>query len=243
MAKSNFTPSAIQTASASSTSTNIIPVASSQYVDNIQSLGSGYQSGQWVIFDITQTQVYPVTAVTAVGGTAYFTINTTITYSAGQTFYIQQTDTITRIGLEDPYGTAPGGIQGSAVVTSPVTVDMPLGQAYGTTSTLLTLDCTGITYGELAISFTDSQNSEYYKGTLEVFIYPDLTYLIHPNIAGNKTDRITLGFTSGASAPYQMTNAIQIPVYNSDRNVGNNTTNSHASASNVKYSWLVRTNI
>ena len=243
MAKSAFTPTSFQTASASSTSTNVIPTIASQWLAQINNVGAGYQSGQWVIFDQTQTQVYPVTAVSTVGGTAYFTINGTVTFGASQTYYIQTTDTIARVGLEDSYGTAPGGIQGSNVISVSGTVDMPQGQTYGTTSTLLTIDCTGITYGELAISFQDSTNMEYYKGTCEVFVYPDLTYIIHPNITGNKTDRITLGFNSGNSAVYQMSNAIKIPVYNSDKNISNNTSASHASAGNIKYSWLVRTNI
>ena len=243
MARTTFNPTGIQTASASSTSTNVIPVAASQWVAAIQNIGSAYQSGQWTIFDTNQTQIYNVTAVSTIGGTAYFTIDTAITYQAAATYYIQTTDTITRIGLEDSYGTAPGGIHGSEPVTVSGTVDMPAGQAYGTTATLLTVDCSGITYGEMAISFVDSTNSEYYKGTCEIFLYPDLTYIVQPNIVGNKTDRITLGFTSGRNSPYQMTNSIKIPVYNSDKNISNNTTNSHASAGTIKYSWLVRTNI
>jgi hypothetical protein len=243
MAKSAFTPTSLLTASASSTSTNVIPTIASQWVAQINNVGAGYQSGQWVIFDQSQTQVYPVTAVSTVGGTAYFTIDGTVTFGTSQTFYIQTTDTIARVGLEDSYGTAPGGIQGSNVISVSGTVDMPQGQTYGTTATLLTIDCSGITYGELAISFQDSTNMEYYKGTCEVFVYPDLTYIIHPNITGNKTDRITLGFNSGNSAVYQMSNSIKIPVYNSDKNISNNTSASHASAGNIKYSWLVRTNI
>jgi hypothetical protein len=243
MARSAFTPTGIVTASASSTSTNVIPVAASQWANQINQIGNAYQSGQWVIFDQNLQQIYNVTSVSAIGGTAYFTIDTTVTYQAATTYYIQTTDTITRIGLEDSYGTAPGGIHGSESVAVTGTVDMPQGQAYGTTSTLLTVDCTGITYGEMAISFIDSTNSEYYKGTCEIFLYPDLTYIVQPNIVGNKTDRITLGFTSGRNAPYQMTNSIKIPVYNSDKNISNNTTNSHASAGTIKYSWLVRTNI
>jgi len=243
MARSAFTPTGIQTASASSTSTNVIPVAASQWVAQINNVGSNYQSGQWTIFSQNLQTIYNVTAVSTIGGTAYFTIDTAITYQAAATFYIQTTDTITRIGLEDSYGTAPGGIHGSEPYTVTGTADMPAAQPYGTTATLLTVDCSGITYGELAISFVDSTNSEYYKGTCEVFLYPDLTYIVQPNIVGNKTDRITLGFTSGRNAPYQMTNAIKIPVYNSDKNISNNTTNSHASAGSIKYSWLVRANI
>jgi hypothetical protein len=143
----------------------------------------------------------------------------------------------------DSYGVSQQGIGGASTTSVAGTIDMPLGQTYGTTSTLLTVDCTGVTYGELAISFTDPNNTEYYKGTLEVFVYPDMTYIIHPNITGSKTDRITLGFSSGVSKPYTTAGVIKIPVYNGDKNIANNTTASRAGATNIKYSWLMRTNI
>jgi hypothetical protein len=243
MARGPFNPSPFVTANASSTSTNVIPTFSSVLSNQINQLQGSYQSGSWHIWNSSFTQDWNVTGVNAIGGTAYFTIDNTIIYGSGDTFYVQQTDTIGRIGIMDSYGVSQQGVTGAPVLTVSGSVDMPAGQAYGTTSTLMTVDCTGITYGEMTISFTDPTNTEYYKGTLEVFVYPDLTYVIHPNITGNKTDRITLGFSSGSSASYSNAGVIKIPVYNGDKNISNDTTASHAGVTNIKYSWLVRTNI
>jgi len=243
MTRTALTPTGFVTANASSTSTNVIPTFSSALANQINSLQGSYQSGQWNIWNQSYTQLFNVTDVSAIGGTAYFTIDNLITYGSGDTYYIQQTDTIGRIGIMDSYGVSQQGISGASTTSVAGTIDMPLGQTYGTTSTLLTVDCTGVTYGELAISFTDPNNTEYYKGTLEVFVYPDMTYIIHPNITGSKTDRITLGFSSGISKPYTTAGVIKIPVYNGDKNIANNTTASRAGATNIKYSWLMRTNI
>ena len=243
IARSTFAPTPFVTANASSTSTNVIPTFSSALANQINQLQGSYQSGQWHIWNSSFTQDYNVTGVNAIGGTAYFTIDSTLIYGSGDSFYIQQTDTIGRFGIMDSYGVSQQGIGGSPAISVAGSIDMPQGQVYGTTSTLMTVDCTGITYGEMTISFTDPNNTEYYKGTLEVFVYPDLTYIIHPNITGNKTDRITLGFSSGNSAPYTSAGVIKIPVYNGDKNISNDTTASRAGATNIKYSWLVRTNI
>jgi hypothetical protein len=243
IARSAFSPAPFVTANASSTSTNVIPAFSSVLANQINQLQGSYQSGAWNIWNQSYSQLYSVTSVNAIGGTAYFTLDNTLTYGSGDTFYIQQTDTIGRFGIMDSYGVSQQGVTGAPAISVPGTIDMPLGQAYGTTSTMMTVDCTGITYGEMTVSFTDPNNTEYYKGTLEVFVYPDNTYIIHPNITGNKTDRITLGFSSGNSAPYSNAGVIKIPVYNGDKNISNDTTASRAGVTNIKYSWLVRTNI
>jgi len=243
ISRSSFSPTPFVTANASSTSTNVIPAFSSVLANQINQLQGSYQSGAWNIWNQSYSQLYSVTSVNAIGGTAYFTLDNTLTYGSGDTFYIQQTDTIGRIGIMDSYGVSQQGVTGAPVISVPGTIDMPLGQAYGTTSTMMTVDCTGITYGEMTVSFTDPNNTEYYKGTLEVFVYPDNTYIIHPNITGNKTDRITLGFSSGNSAPYSNAGVIKIPVYNGNKNISNDTTASRAGVTNIKYSWLVRTNI
>jgi len=243
IARSSFTPAGFVTANASSTSTNVIPAFSSVLANQINQLQGSYQSGSWVIWNQSYTQLYNVTDVSAIGGTAYFTLDNTLIYGSGDTFYIGQNDTIGRIGIMDSYGSSQQAIAGAPSVTVSGSINMPLGQPYGTTSTMMTLDCSGITYGELAVSFTDPNNTEYYKGTLEVFVYPDNTYIIHPNITGNKTDRITIGFSSRTTAPYSNAGVIKIPVYNGDVNISNNTTASRAGVTNIKYSWLMRTNI
>jgi hypothetical protein len=107
----------------------------------------------------------------------------------------------------------------------------------------MTIDCTDVTYGELALSFTDTVNTEYYKGVLEVHIYPDNTYIIQPNLSGNKTDKIAVGFSSGINAPWTNTSAIKIPVYSTDINVQTLLTQSTATITNIKYSWILRSNI
>jgi hypothetical protein len=143
----------------------------------------------------------------------------------------------------DDRGTARQSIAGTTPTTVSGTVTLTSGQTYGTTATLFTLDCTDVTYGELAVSFTDSNNTEYYKGVIEIHLYPDNTYIIQPNTAGNKTDRVALGYSSGINAPYSSAALIKIPCYNTDYAIGNGLTNTTCSITNIKYSWLVRSNI
>lgn len=244
LAQSDFNPTGIQTNQTASSATNIISVNSSQWLAAISNAQATYQPGQWHIYSSDKTQDYSVTAINQNNGIAYFTIDQLVNYTTAQQYWIQTTDTWKRIGEMDSYGTSQqsiGGVAPTTVTLSP-TINLPQGQTYGTTATLLTLDCTGITYGEIAISFTDTNNTEYYKGTVEVFLYPDLSYTIHPNIAGSKTDRVVLGYSNG-SAVYQNTAQIKIPVYNGDRNVGLNQTQSTIAISQVNYTWLVRVNI
>jgi len=245
LAQSGFTPTGFQTNQTASSATNIITTMSSQWSATIQNAQATYQPGQWHIYNSNKLQDYSVIAINQNSGIAYFTIDQLVNYNSGDQYYIQTSDTWKRIGQMDSYGTSQQSIAGTPATTvalNPV-INLPQGQTYGTTATLVTLDCSGITYGEIAISFTDTNNTEYYKGTLEVFLYPDLSYIIHPNIAGNKTDRVVLGYSNSASAVYQNTAQIKIPVYNGDRNVGLNQTQSTIAISQVKYTWLVRTNI
>ena len=73
--------------------------------------------------------------------------------------------------------------------------------------------------------------------------YPDNTYIIQPNLSGNKSDKIAVGFSSGINAPWSNTSAIKIPVYSTDVNPQTLLTQSTATITNIKYSWILRTNI
>ena len=243
VAQSAFQPTNFVTNQTASSATSIITTIASQWQAQIQNAFPTYASGDWHIYNSTKTQDYSVTAITATNGVAYFTIDSLINYNTSDTFFIQTSDTWKRVGEMDEHGTSGQSIGGVTPTVKTVNINLPQGQAYGTTATLCAIDCTGITYGELAMSFTDSNNTEYYKGTMEVFLYPDLTYIIHPNIAGNKTDKVVLGFSNSSSGVYQNPANIIIPIYNGDKNVGNNQTNSTVTISQIKYTWLVRTNI
>ena len=243
-AKQDFNPSPYTTSAAATSATNVVTSIASQWLATIDNAKAGYSSGAWRLYNPAKTTSYGITSIATSAGVAYVTIDSEITYNISENYYIQQTDTWSRIAQMDDYGTqsaSVGGLNPVNVSGSPVT--LTAGQPYGTTATMFVLDCTGITYGELAVSFTDSTNTEYYKGTLEVHLYPDNTYIIQPNTAGNKTDKIGIGFTSGTNAPYTNPALIKIPVYNTDFNVATNLTNSTCSITNIKYSWLIRSNI
>jgi hypothetical protein len=242
---SNFDPSGFVTNQAATSNTNVISTIASQWLALIDGAKATYTSGQWSIFNTSKTIEYPVTTITTSAGIAYFTISdpTGVTYTSGQQFYVQRTDTVNRIAVMDSYGASMQSITGTAPTSVAGTVTLPTGQQSGTTSTLMTIDCTDVTYGELALSFTDSVNTEYYKGVLEVHIYPDNTYIIQPNLSGNKTDKIAVGFSSGINAPWTNTSAIKIPVYSTDINVQTLLTQSTATITNIKYSWILRSNI
>jgi len=243
-AKSDFNPSPYTTNAAATTSTNIVTSAASQWLATIDNSKAGYSSGTWRLYNNAKNTSYAITNIATAAGVAYVTIDTAITYGISETFYLQQADTWSRVAQMDDYGTQSasiGGLNAATVGGDPIT--LPAGQPYGTTATMFVLDCTGVTFGELAVSFTDSTNTEYYKGTLEVHLYPDNTYIIQPNTAGNKTDRIGIGFTSGANAPYTNPALIKIPVFNTDFNQATNLTNTTCSITNIKYSWLIRSNI
>jgi len=243
--KTNFNPALFQTNQTSSTTTNVISTINSAWALQVDQAKTNYSSGDWHLYNSTKTADYLVTAISTNNGVAYFTIDAPsgITYTTADIFYVQKTDTWARIGLTDSHATSPTSIGGQSPTTVTGTVTLPAGQGYGTTATLMTIDCSDVTYGELAISFTDTANTEYYKGTLEVFVYPDSTFIIHPNIAGNKTDKIVVGYSSGNATPYTNSSQIKIPVYSGDRNVGNNTVNSTSTITTIKYTWLIRSNV
>lgn len=243
IAKSTFNPSPYTTNATASSSTNVITSAASQWLAQIDNAKAGYASGSWRLYNPAKDTSYSITGIATSGGVAYVTLDSQITYNISQSYYIQTTDTWARIAQMDAYGTQPASIGGLESTSASGTITLASGQPYGTTATMFTLDCTGITYGELAVSFTDTNNTEYYKGTLEVHLYPDSTYIIQPNTAGNKTDRIGVGFTSGASEPYTNPALIKIPVYNTDFNQATILTQSTCVITNIKYSWLIRSNI
>jgi hypothetical protein len=242
---SNFDPAAFVTNQAATSNTNIVTTIASQWLASIDNAKTSYTSGKWSMFNTAKTTEYPITAISTNAGIAYFTIdaNLGITYTSGQQFFVQTTDTVNRIAVMDSYGAAMQSITGTAPTSVAGTITLPIGQPTGTTSTLMTIDCTDVTYGELALSFTDTVNTEYYKGVLEVHIYPDNTYIIQPNLSGNKTDKIAVGFSSGINAPWTNTSAIKIPVYSTDINVQTLLTQSTATITNIKYSWILRSNI
>jgi hypothetical protein len=242
---SNFDPGSFTTNQAATSNTNIVTTIASQWLNTINNASAGYTSGKWSMFNSAKTTEYPITAISTNAGVAYFTIdaNLGITYTSGQQFFVQTTDTVNRIAVMDSYGAAQQSIAGTYPTTVSGTITLPTGQVSGTTATLVTIDCTDVTYGELAMSFTDATNTEYYKGTLEVHLYPDNTYIIQPNLSGNKTDKIAVGFSSGANAPYTTSSAIKLPVYSTDVNVQTLLTQSTATITNIKYSWILRSNI
>jgi hypothetical protein len=240
-----FNPGSFTTNQAATSNTNVVTTVASQWLASINNASASYQSGQWSLFNTAKTVEYPITAISTNAGVAYFTFSdpTGVTYTSGQQFFVQTTDTVNRIAIMDSYGASKQGITGTPVTTVAGTVTLPSGQASGTTATLVTIDCTDVTYGELAMSFTDSTNTEYYKGILEIHIYPDNTYIVQPNLSGNKTDKIAVGFSSGVNAPWTNASAIKIPAYSTDINVSTLLTQSTATITNIKYSWILRSNI
>ena len=241
----NFDPSSFVTNQAATSNTNVISTIASQWLAQIDGAKATYINGKWSLFNTAKTTEYPISNISTNAGVAYFTIDdpTGVTYTSGQQFFVQTTDTVNRVALMDSYGASKQGITGTPVTTVSGTVTLPSGQASGTTATLATIDCTDVTYGELAMSFTDTTNSEYYKGILEIHIYPDNTYIVQPNLSGNKTDKIAVGFSSGVNAPWTSTSAIKLPVYSTDVNVSTLLTQSTATITNIKYSWILRSNI
>ena len=242
-AKSSFNPGPYTIDQTVTTSTNSVTSGASQWLAAIDNAKAGYQAGQWRLYDPTKSTSYSIIGMATAGGVATVTIDNTITYNASDVYYIQQTDTWSRIAQMDSYGTQKSSIGGLESTSVSGTVTLAGGQTGGTTATMFVLDCTGVSYGELAISFTDSNNTEYYKGTIEVHLYPDNTYIVQPNTAGNKTDRVGIGFTSGANAPFTNAALIKIPVFNTDINIATNLTNTTCQITNIKYAWLVRSNI
>jgi hypothetical protein len=240
-----FNPGSFTTNQAATSNTTVISTIASQWLNTINNATSSYTSGQWSLFNTAKTVEYPISNISTNAGTAYFTIDdpTGVTYTSGQQFFVQTTDTVSRIAVMDSYGASKQSIAGAPSTTVSGTITLPRGQASGTTATLVTVDCTDVTYGELAMSFTDTSNTEYYKGILEIHIYPDNTYIVQPNLSGNKTDKIAVGFSSGVNAPWTSTSAIKIPVYNSDVSVSTLLTQSTATITNIKYSWILRSNI
>lgn len=242
-AKSNFNPSPFVASQTVTTSTNTITSSASQWLAQIDNAKAGYQSGAWRLYDPTKTSSYGITGIATNAGISTLTIDSTITYNASDVYYIQQQDTWARVAEMDDYGAQKASIAGLNSTSVSGTVTLSAGQARGTTATMFVVDCTGVTYGELAVSFMDSNNTEYYNGTLFIRLYPDNTYVIQPNTAGNKTDRVAIGFTSGTNAPFTNPALIKIPVSNSDINLATFVTNSTCSITNIKYSWLIRSNI
>lgn len=243
LAKSAFNPPSYTTNATASSATNIVTSIASQWLATIDGAKAGYASGAWRLYNPTKSTSYAITGIATSAGVAYVTIDSEITYNTSDVYYIQQSDTWARIAQMDDYGTQKASVGGLNSTSVSGTISLPAGQAENTTATMFTLDCTGVTYGELAVSFTDSTNTEYYKGTIEVHLYPDNTYIIQPNTAGNKTDRVGIGFTSGANTPYTNAAVIKIPVFNTDVDVATHVTNTTCSITDIKYSWLVRSNI
>jgi len=245
VATSNFAPSGFSASQTANTFTNVITTMASQWYSQVNTYQSSYVPGAWTIYDSTKQQAYPVTSIATVPNqaTAFFTIQGTVTYTINDTFYISTNDTWVRLPEMNHAGAINASVQGNAVVNQSNTITMPLGEAYGTTYNLAILDCTNITYGELAFSWQDLSETEYYKGTVEVYVYPDNTYTIHPNVAGNKTDKLVVGLTNGVGT-FTNANSIAIPIYNGDRNSqNNNITKSASVVQSIKYSWLVRSNV
>jgi hypothetical protein len=241
----SFLPGSFTTNQAATSNTNVVTTVASQWLASINNASASYQPGQWSLFNSARTIEYPITAISTNGGVGYFTFSdpSGLIYSSGQTFHVQTYDTVNRIAIMDSYGASKQGITGAPATTVTSTVTLPSGQVSGTTATLVTIDCTNVTYGELAMSFTDATNTEYYKGILEVHIYPDNTYIIQPNLSGNKTDKIAVGFSSGVNAPWTNISAIKIPAYSTDINVQTLLTQSTSTITNIKYSWILRSNI
>ncbi len=241
----SFLPGSFTTNQAATSNTNVVTTVASQWLASINNASASYQSGQWSLYNSARTIEYPITAISTNAGVGYFTFSdpSGLTYTSGQTFYVQTVDTVNRIAIMDSYGASKQAIAGAPAKTLAGTVTLPAGQASGTTATLATIDCTDVTYGELAMSFTDATNSEYYKGILEIHIYPDNTYIIQPNLSGNKTDKIAVGFSSGVNAPWTNASAIKIPAYSTDINVQTLLTQSTSTITNIKYSWILRSNI